>query len=116
VSDTHDRVREVLLSNYRPDESGTWQIFGEDPNCDFGGAHTEPFLATVQGTYAAVVAYALELPGFFTWGGGGRVVPVSIVKVDGETIRQIVVLKSRRQTLKAQLNDVEAELKKLGGA
>lgn len=114
--DPMDRVREALLTNspYRADESGTWQIFGEDPNCDFGGHHSEPFLGTVQGTYAAAVEYALGLPMFFTWGGGGRVKRVEVIKVDGATLRQRAVLNSRRQTLKDQLAEVEAELERLG--
>lgn len=111
-----DRVRTQLL-----DEgslrglNGTWQIFGEDPNCDFGGPHHEPLIATVQGTYESAVEYALGLPNFFTWGGGGKVRKVEVVKVDGATIRQRAVLRGRRTTLMDQLAEVEAELKKLGG-
>lgn len=57
-------------------EHGLWDIYGEDPNCDFGGYHSEPFLERVDGTYRQAVAYALTLPKFVTWGTGGSVRPV----------------------------------------
>ena len=88
MSEQDNRVREKLLTRYRADEQGTWQIFGEDPNCDFGGSHVEPLLGIVQGDYAAAVEHALGLPSFFTWGGGGRIEPIHVVKVDGNTLRQ----------------------------
>jgi hypothetical protein len=75
------RKRADLLANFSPDEDGTWRILGEDPNCDFGGPHHQPHLATVQGKYAEVVEYALGLPLFFTWGGGGSIERVKIVKL-----------------------------------
>ena len=114
MSDHYDNVRIKLLKQYPPAEQGIWQIFGEDPNCDFGGPHVEPMLGTVQGDYASAVEYALGLRNFFTWGAGGRVERVQALKVDAATIKQRAILSSRRTTLKAQLADVEAELKKLG--
>jgi len=114
VNSQADRVRAKLLEEHPGHEVGTWQILGEDPNCDLGGPHGNPMLATVQGTYADIVEYALELPGFFTWGGGGDIEKVSVLKVDGTTVKQRAILNSRRQTLKRQLDEVEAELKKLG--
>lgn len=66
-----DRTRErhpMLSENTR----GKWKIFGEDPNCDMGGSHHEPYLETVEGTLKDAVMYAIELKGFWNWGGGGR--------------------------------------------
>lgn len=110
-----DEVRAQLLENHLKGEVGTWQIFGEDPNCDLGGAHITPLLATVSGTFESAVEYALELRGFFTWGGGGDVKKVEVIKVDGATLRQRSILRSKRTNLMDQLAEVEAELKKLGG-
>jgi hypothetical protein len=53
--------------------------------------------------------------GFYTGGGGGNVEEVNILKVDGAALKQRAILSSRRTTLKAELAEVEAELKALGG-
>lgn len=97
-----------------PGEVGVWQILGEDPNCDLGGSHHQPTLGTVQGTYEDAVEYALELPGFFTWGGGGNIERVNIFKVDTESLRKRALLNGKRKVLTEQLAQVEAELKTLG--
>lgn len=62
-----------LLERHRLDEDGIWRILGEDPNCDFGGYHHQPELETVAGKLRDVVAYAVELPGFWQWGAGGDI-------------------------------------------
>jgi hypothetical protein len=51
---------------------GMWDIYGEDPNCDLGGSHHEPHLGQFYGTLEACIKYADNLPGFWSWGGGGR--------------------------------------------
>ena len=110
-----DDIRTRLLSELLvTNQEGVWQILGEDPNCDFGGSHHEPALATVQGSYATAVEFALDLPGFITWGGGGKIKKVEIIPVNRATLQQRMLLSSRRQTLKAELAEVDAELKKLG--
>lgn len=63
------------------DEEGTWRIRGEDPNCDFGGHHYQPELGTVEGKLRDVVEHAVQLDGFYTWGGGGDIIKVTIKKV-----------------------------------
>lgn len=62
-----------LIKLYDPDTFGRWKIFGEDPNCDMGGHHENPYLETVDGTYKNVVKYALSLPRFIGWGSGGTI-------------------------------------------
>lgn len=69
--------REELNKLYHPEEEGCWEILGEDPNCDLGGYHNQPCLGIVLGTYKNVVNYALTLPSFFSWGGGGIIRRVS---------------------------------------
>lgn len=71
--------RDKLLEAHPLDEEGTWEIRGEDPNCDWGGHHHEPQLAIVSGRYGDVVEQALKLPRFFTWGAGGRIIKVEVV-------------------------------------
>lgn len=36
---------------YKDDERGIWHIYGEDPNCDFSGCHSEPYLVTCRGSF-----------------------------------------------------------------
>ncbi len=72
----HEHVRARLLEKYGANEVGTWRINGEDPNCDWGGHHHEPYLDTVSGTYRNVVNYALSLGGFFNWGAGGSITKI----------------------------------------
>lgn len=115
LNEQNDRVRAKLLEGQLRGKVGVWKILGEDPNCDLGGSHHQPTLATVQGKYEDAVEYALGLSGFFTWGGGGNVEEVNILKVDGAALKQRAILSSRRTTLKAELAEVEAELKALGG-
>lgn len=70
-----------LREKHSLSEEGTWRIRGEDPNCDFGGAHYQPELGTVQGKLLDVVEHAVQLDGFYTWGGGGDIIKVTIKKV-----------------------------------
>lgn len=64
---------------YKMEEEGLWQVFGEDPNCDLGGSHHEPDLGFFSGKLKDVIATAVLLPNFWTWGGGGRIKKVSNV-------------------------------------
>ncbi len=109
-----DAVRSKLLRDCPGEVEGVWQIYGEDPNCDFGGPHIQPLLATVQGKYAAVVEHALGLGQFFTWGGGGKIERVEILQVDAASTKRRKDLNSQRQVLSLQLAQIDAELKKLG--
>ena len=65
---------------YGMEEEGLWQVFGEDPNCDLGGPHHEPELGFFSGKFKDVLAMAVSLPAFWSWGGGGRIRKVSGVK------------------------------------
>lgn len=67
-----------LLKDYALSENGTWEIYGEDPNCDMGGSHVEPKLETVEGKLDDVVNYGVKLKGFWQWGAGGRFKKVTI--------------------------------------
>lgn len=50
-----------------------WTIYGEDENCDFGGHHHMPHIGDFQGTLEQAIEYAVMLPKFYTWGGGGNI-------------------------------------------
>lgn len=108
--------RKRLFEEHSPEETGTWRILGEDPNCDFGGAHHEPHLETVTGTYKNVVEYAMTLRGWETWGHGGRIIKEGAVKNIDKLPKpnpKIAKLEEERERLRARLADIDVELKKL---
>lgn len=70
-----------LLKNHSLEEYGVWEIRGEDPNCDFGGYHHEPYLDTVECTLEKAIKYAITLDRWFTWGSGGSIKKVETKKL-----------------------------------
>lgn len=70
-----------LLEKHSIFEEGTWQVYGEDPNCDMGGHHHEPYLGTFSGQLENVIHKAVNLAGFWRWGSGGRIVKVEVISV-----------------------------------
>ncbi len=98
----------TLLENHTLDEYGIWQVYGEDPNCDFGGHHHQPELGVYEGILRDVVALAVELPGFWQWGSGGDILKRNISKIDRTTIQ---VRNKKREELK-ELEAKVAALKK----
>lgn len=85
-----ERVIKELKRKYPADQFGVWRVQGEDPNCDLGGAHIKPELATVQGFYGEVVDYAVMLPGFFQWGSGGIIRPADVVYLSYRTEQEAI--------------------------
>lgn len=70
-----------MLEKHSLDEIGQWEIYGEDPNCDFGGHHHSPYLETVEGSLDSVIDYAVQLPGFWQWGAGGEIIKTEVKKI-----------------------------------
>lgn len=95
-----------LIKRHNLDEDGVWQVYGEDPNCDFGGHHHEPILGIFQGKLDDIVSYAVVQEGFWQWGGGGRIEKVNIRKIDKDSV-------NRRQEKIAKLNEIEKEAEAL---
>ena len=69
----HGWAGKRLLEKYDLSHTSKWEIFGEDPNCDFGGSHHQPHLAYVEGTLEKAIEYAVGLSGFYSWGSGGDI-------------------------------------------
>lgn len=78
-----ERARGRLSKEYPGDQYGTWEITGEDPNCDLGGPHHNPQLGYLKGRYDEVLEKALTLGGFFQWGSGGYIKPVEVEDING---------------------------------
>lgn len=113
-TDRNETVRKRLLEKYSARESGTWRILGEDPNCDFGGHHHEPYLETVTGTYENVVDYALSLKGFFQWGAGGRIEKISAtINVDKLNSKRVRELTAEKRKLELRLDETKSALAKV---
>jgi hypothetical protein len=103
---TEQRIRERLYKTHRPDEEGVWRIVGEDANPDMGGHHYQPLLTNVEGAYADAVDMALSLDGFVSWGYGGDIEKVRVVKTSGR-------LNAYRKQLKEDLRKAEEEVARL---
>lgn len=70
-----------LMSKHALHEVGTWEVLGEDPNCDLGGHHSTPHLFIAHGKLDAVIRRAVITPGFWQWGSGGEIRKVVIEEI-----------------------------------
>jgi len=70
-----------LLKTHKLTDYGVWQVYGEDPNCDLGGSHSQPFLGAYEGTLGKVLEIAVTLPDWEQWGSGGSIRKVEVQKV-----------------------------------
>ena len=73
-----------LLKKHSLQEYGVWQIHGEDSNADLGGHHSNPYLATVEGSLYNAIKYAIALPRFYIWGHGGEIKKIEVKKLHDE--------------------------------
>lgn len=99
-----------LLEDYKLNEKGLWKVSGEDPNCDFGGHHSNPYLGTYEGRLTEVIDIAVELEGFWTWGGGGIIEKVQVHKVD--SAKRYATLQIKRKELQDKIDLIDEELTK----
>jgi hypothetical protein len=101
-----------LLKEHSLDETGLWEILGEDPNCDWGGHHHQPQLGIVEGRLGDIIAYAVELAGFWTWGGGGDIRKMNApIKITAESNAERVRLEEQAARLREELKKIEQQLK-----
>lgn len=102
-----------LLEEHSLEEYGFWKILGEDPNCDLGGSHHQPDLGTVEGKLGDIIDYAVELPGFWQWGGGGDIIKQDRpLKITPETLAERKSLEAEEKILVARLAQIRAGLGK----
>jgi len=109
-------INNIRYDNYSSKDKGytIYSVYGEDPNADMSGYHVNPFLGNVEGTFDEVIEYAAEhMPNFYTWGGGGYILPYKSLKQNADPIilNKVKKLKIER---KAKLNNfVTAEIDNL---
>lgn len=104
----NDSMNDLVL--IEPSKQGVWRICGEDPNCDFGGYHSQPYLETVSGKLLDVVKYAVELPRFWSWGAGGSITEVIIKPITTESIAVRLETENKIKSLKAAIQQLEQTL------
>lgn len=100
-----------LLDEYPLTTYGTWRIFGEDSNPDFGGSHHCPELALVEGTLNDIIDYAVALPRFWAWGSGGEIRFVNApVKIVPDTAKKIRELQEKKNELRQEIDEINKQL------
>lgn len=98
----------ALLEKHSLDETGLWEIRGEDANCDWGGSHHMPRLGFITGTLKDVIKHAVKLPSFWTWGGGGSI--EKVVSQDINDLKEVDELLDKKLELEAQLKKIDKAL------
>ena len=99
-----------LLEEYSLDTVGTWQVRGEDANCDMGGSHYMPVLGVFDGRLEDVIRYAVELPSFWQWGGGGDFQLISVKPITAASVNNRNKLLNEKKELEARIAKIEKEL------
>jgi len=100
-----------LLENHSLQQYGFWKILGEDPNCDMSGPHVQPDLGVVEGKLEDVIKYAVELPNFWQWGGGGDIILIpQPKKIDENSYKRQQELMRRKKELEEELKQINSEL------
>jgi len=85
-----------------------YSVYGEDPNCDMGGHHSNPFLGNVEGTFKEVLEYAAnEMPRFYQWGGGGHIKPFKKLRESADPV-VLNPAKKLKLSRKTKLNNLVA--------
>lgn len=105
------KFEDIRYSEYLSTDGGNtvYAVYGEDPNCDFGGTHHNPFLGNVEGTFKDVIEYAVNnMAGFYQWGVGGYAVPLKKLQESSDPIiaNSQVKLKKDRKAKLEQLSKV----------
>ena len=104
--------RELLKKHPDLTVIGIWEVRGEDPNCDMGGTHHQPYLGTFTGELRDVIFMAVDLPGFWNWGAGGDIKAVEI-----QAVKDVATQKARRELViekRKLITKLEQEIKSLG--
>lgn len=87
-----------------PNFYGYWKIMSE------GDGYSNKVLEIVKGELHDVIEYAVELPGFWTYGNGGTFVKIAVKEVNKKTIARRKELSSKIKELEEQLEVAKKEL------
>ena len=99
----------LRYSDYSSKDGGycVYAVYGEDPNCDLGGPHGNPFLGDVEGTFKEVLEHAANnMTRFYSWGGGGYITPKESEAVVLDSVKKLK--RNRKAKLKKLVSsDIE---------
>lgn len=97
------------------DEYGTWQVYGEDSNPDFGGSHHQPFIGYFEGRLGDIVQYVTEMePRFWSWGSGGDFKKVDGVKrITPEMAEEVRIKGAERIKKEEEIKKLEEQIESL---
>ena len=70
-----------ILDSYSLSDYGVWRVLGEDGLGEFWGSCRTPYLGTFEGTLKSVIKHAVQLPRFYTWGNGGAIEKIEVIKI-----------------------------------
>lgn len=99
---SRSEIYNSLVYKY-PDVVGYWVVIGGGYGC------TSPRLGILHGRYSDVVAYALDMRNFITYGVGGRIEPLNVVEVTTELVDKRKRLIEEQVELEARLSEVKKE-------
>jgi hypothetical protein len=104
----------ALLQKHKLTDTGVWKVRGEDDNADFGGHHYMPELGMFEGKLEDIIAYAVTIPRFWTWGGGGDITLASApIKIDAQSNALRIAAQEKVAKLEAELKKAKQELESL---
>lgn len=112
----HTYSGKSLLKEHDPSDEGVWLVYGEDENPDMGGHHHQPLLGVYEGRLIDVVAYAVELPRWSTWGGGGKIERYrepKIQKITPESVAELQQRRGERERINGEIKALQERLKTL---
>jgi hypothetical protein len=97
-----------LVKKHSLDSVGLWEILGEDTNPDWAGTHVMPTLCHVTGKLSDVIETAVDLPGFWAWGGGGDIRLIKIVSL--HDLKAQTALLNEKKALEQKIKHIDAAL------
>lgn len=109
----------TLLKTYKLTDVGLWEVRGEDPNCDFGGHHHNPYIGLYRGRLDHVILTVIDHPVFFTWGGGGQIRKVEEIdvaegiKVAEDAAKILLVVAAKKRKLQGIIESLKKEMAEL---
>ena len=106
----------LLLQKHSVEDYGFWKVLGEDPNCDMGGYHHRPELGIFEGKLRDVIQYVVTLPGWYAWGGGGKITAYkhkNIIKIDEKSLMEIERKRKDIESLEYDKSQIEKKIKAL---
>jgi hypothetical protein len=89
-----------LIQKHDLQEVGFWNVRAEGSTTDLG---------TYEGKLEDILAYAVLLPRFWTW-GGGDITKVEVIKIDSSSIPELIEAQKKVEDLEEELRKAKLAL------